>query len=152
MQTFAKPDTAAPERARQEYLATLVKMDDLVEGRHVIVVPKEVLTQTVVSGDRAGEQYDVINSDVIILDGRKTAKIPKYPHIECGLWITGRDVVNELREFVGKGPVLGFFRMKGKAFYMDDPDPDVENGKFVQDAWDLYESGAGPAQRGEPPF
>ena len=140
-QMFAAPDVDAPAReAEVKYL----KMEDLM-GRHVIIVPKQI-------EQREGERgtYETITADVIVLDGRKTEKVPTLPRIERDFWVSGYNVVAELRQYVGTGtPVLGFLTTQKKAYWFDKADPDVEKAKSTLAAWEQYES---QKQTQEPPF
>jgi hypothetical protein len=71
---WTDPDTEAPAREREAQKALRLRMPDLME-RHVFIVPKRI-------EDKDGDNgpYSVVVSDVIVLDGRETEKIPSLPH------------------------------------------------------------------------
>jgi hypothetical protein len=147
---FAEPDTGAPQREREAANAMRVRMVDLAEGRHVIIIGKEIGTKDGNPDDEGKPtRYEVITSDVIILDGRKSEKIPSFPHVVRDVWVTGRDVINELRAIWKNGPVVGFMTRNGSAYFLDKADPDVKGAKSTRDAYAAYKA---EAQAPEPPF
>ena len=150
MPKFADPDTEAPDR---ESGLKFFKMEDLI-GRNVIIVPKSIETKqgTFERDGKPPSSYESITADLIVLDGRKTEKIPELPRIERDFWVTGYNVVAELRQFVGKGqPVIGYLATSGKAYVLDKAEKAVQEAKSTEAAWEEYEKG-GSTQKEEPPF
>jgi hypothetical protein len=145
---FADPDIDGPKREAAERPSQFLTTQDLI-GRHLIIVPKAIEWK---QGDR--DRYESVTADVIVLDGRKTEKIPALPHIERNKFLGGWALVAELRKYVpGSGdsdagkPVIGYLALDGKAYKLDKADPDVFGG--ATKAWQQYSS---QAQSQEPPF
>ena len=144
MPKFADPDTEAPDR---ESGLKFFKMEDLI-GRNVIIVPKSIEWK---QGDR--DKYESITADVIVLDGRRTEKIPALPHVERNKFLGGWALVAELRKYVpGSGdkeagkPVIGVLIMDGKSYKLDTADKNVLSDPATMTAWNDYQA------NGEPPF
>jgi len=138
------------------------RMDDLM-GRHLFIIPKEVQTKEGKPKEQGGEpeSYDVVVSDVIILDGRKSEKIPSLPYIQKDFWVSGSKVVAELKAHMKKypsgKPCLGFMEIRGRAFWFVAADPDVAKDPKTAMAWEAYQNPqaqqfAGPEQNQDPPF
>jgi len=135
-------------------------MPDLM-GRHLFIIPKRVeekVGKPKNPGDEP-ENYDVVVSDVILLDGRKNDKVTALPHIETNFWVSGGKVVAELKAHMKKhpagSPCLGYMEMRGNAFWFVAADPDVDADPKTAMAYEAYKnppSFAGPVQDAEPPF
>lgn len=147
MTQFADPDTAAAADSG-EFLTN----EELI-GRNLIVVPKSIETIKAEEGatwpdGRPKTDYERLSADIIVLDGRRNSKIRSFPHIERNKYISAFKVVTELRPYVGKQPVVGYFTQVNKAYFLEKADSD---GKaLAAKAWEVYEAQA--TQTDEPPF
>lgn len=144
---FADPDIDAPKREAAERPSQFLTTQDLI-GRHVVIVPKSIEWK---QGDR--DKYESVTADVIILDGRKTEKIPSLPHIERNKFLGGWALVAELRKYVpGSGdpeagkPVIGYLALEGKSYKLDKAEADVMTARSTVQAWEQYQG-----QTQEPP-
>ena len=164
MPVTATDPWAAPDESAQatEY----PRMPDLM-NRHLFIIPKRVETKEgkpKTPGD-APENYDVVVSDVIILDGRKNDKIPALPHIQTDFWVSGSKVVAELKAHMKMNPAgtpcLGYLEIRGNAYWLIAADPEVNSSPKTAMALEAYknpQSFAGPdvrtgaRQTEEPPF
>lgn len=147
---WADPDIDAPKREAAERPSQFLTTQDLI-GRHVIIVPKSIEWK---QGDR--DKYESVTADVIVLDGRKTEKIPSLPHFERNKFLGGWALIAELRKYVpGSGdpeagkPVIGYLALEGKSYKLDKADPEVKTAPFTAQAWAAYQS---QGQNQEPPF
>jgi hypothetical protein len=149
---FADPDIDGAKKEMSELPSTFLTTQDLI-NRHVIIVPKSIEWK---QGDR--DKYESITADVIVLDGRKTEKIPNLPHVERNKFLGGRFLIAELRKYVpGSGkpeagqPVVGCLVMDGKSYGLEKADPDVRDGIALK-AWEQYSNPTVIGQTQEPPF
>ncbi len=140
-QRFADPDTGAADDG-----GDFLTNDELL-GRYLIIIPKALET---IKGEgtwpdgREKRDYDRVTGDVIVLDGRKISKIPSYPHLERDKFISARSVVNELRKYVAaQTPVLGYFAMVNKAYFLEPVSNDPEIEAKANAALDRYEAAQG---------
>ena len=137
---WADPDESVPAT---QYL----RMPDLM-GRHLFIVPIRV-EQKDGKPKEPGEKpehYDVVVSDVILLDGRKNDMVPALPHIETDFWVSGSKMVAELKMHMkrnGAGtPCLGYLELRGNAYWFVKADPDVKSDKKTAMAWEAYKNGS----------
>ena len=121
---YATPDIA-PEKE-----TSFVTMDDLI-NRHVVIIPRSIEWK---DGDNG--KYESITAAIVVLDGRKTDKMPSLPHVDPQKYISGVKLVPELRRFVGLNqPVLGVVGLAGKAKTFTEADSDVR-AAFLEGQWD----------------
>ena len=121
---YADPDIA-PEGE-----STFLTMDDLI-NRNIVIIPKSIAWK---DGDNG--KYESITADIVVLDGRKTAKITALPYVEQNKFVSGVKLVPELRRFVGLNqPVLGVVGLAGKAKTFTEADADVR-AAFLEGQWD----------------